>query len=290
MLGRRRPRVLRWHAGPVIQLNIPTSDGRVLHTYDTGEPTGDKVVAWQHGAGMNGVPPPGLVDRARALGIRVVGHDRPGYGTSTPWPGRRVADGASDLLAVLDALGVESATTIGLSAGAMHALAAVALEPSRFVAAAVLAGPAPYGAAGLDWLAGMADANRDEFRAALRGREALCAHLATNTEIDPDMFAPEDLAAMHGPYWDWQLLAARTAAAEGPIEDELACIADWGFNLHDITASVLVIHGVKDTFIPANHARWVAGAIPASVLQLEPGGHISTIPACESALTWLHSH
>ena len=165
-------------------------------------------------------------------------------------------------MTVLDALGIESATTMGLSAGAMFALAAVALERSRFAAAAVIAGPAPYGAVGLDWFAGMAQTNREEFEAALRGRDTLTTHLATDTEFDLGMLAPEDLDAMHGPYWDWQLCAAGAAVTEGMIEDELACVADWGFRLHDITNPVLVIHGAGDTFVPASTAGGLYSSAP----------------------------
>jgi pimeloyl-ACP methyl ester carboxylesterase len=274
----------------VIERDISTPDGRALHVYDSGHAAPEGTVYWQHGAGMRGLPPAPLVDRADELGLRLIGHDRPGYGGSPARPGRSVADGASDLVTVLDLLGVESATTIGLSAGAMHALGAVALHPSRFAAAAVLGGPAPYGAAGLDWFAGMAEPNRAEFEAALLGRDALAAHLASDAAIDLSMFAPEDLQAMRGPYWDWQLEAAGTASPEGSIEDELACVADWGFSLNDITVPVLVLHGAGDTFVPASHAAWVAEAVPAGVLRLERGGHISTIPRGEDALAWLRAH
>jgi pimeloyl-ACP methyl ester carboxylesterase len=274
----------------VIGLDVSAPDGRVLHVYDSGQTTSEAIVYWQHGGGMCGLPPPPLVERAGELGLRVLGHDRPGYGGSTAQPGRSVADGAGDMATVLDRLGVESAITIGLSAGAMHALGAVALHPSRFTAAAVLGGPAPYGAAGLDWFTGMAEGNRVEFEAALRGRDALAAHLASDATFDLNMFAPEDLQAMQGPYWDWQLAAAGSVLPEGSIEDELACLSDWGFGLGDITVPVLVLHGAGDTFVPAGHAAWVAAAIPAGVLHLEPGGHISTIPRSEDALVWLRAH
>src|SRR6187401_1941614 len=72
------------HPGLVFGCDISAPDGRVLHVYDTGETAGDGVVFWQHGAGMSGLPPPPLVDRARALGLRILGHDRPGYESSTP--------------------------------------------------------------------------------------------------------------------------------------------------------------------------------------------------------------
>ena len=265
-------------------------DGRVLHTYDSGPSTAPGVVYWQHGAGMSGLPPEHLVVHAGELGLRVIGHDRPGYGRSTARPGHSVRDGALDVVTVLDELGVESATTIGLSAGAMYALGVAALRPSRITAAAVVGGPAPFDAAGLDWFAGMAGGNRAEFEAALRGRDALAAHLGSEVPLDLDMFAPEDLEAMSGPYWDWQLNVAGDASPEGSIEDELACLSDWGFDLGDITVPVLVLHGAGDRFVPAGHASWVAEAIPDSTLRLEPGGHISSIPCSEDALDWLRAH
>lgn len=274
----------------MIELDVMTPDGRVLHVYDSGPSTSDGVVYWQHGSGMCGLPPEPFVVHAGRLGVRVIGHDRPGYGRSTAFPGRRVRDGVVDVMTVLDELGVESATTIGLSAGAMFALAAAALQPSRITAAAVLGGPAPLHADGLDWFGGMAKANRAEFEAALRGRDALAAHLASQVGVDLSMFAPEDLEAMRGPYWDWQLRAAGDASPEGSIEDELACLGDWGFDLSAIEVPVLVLHGAGDTFVPASHAAWVAGVIPASTLRVQPGGHISSIPRAEEALDWLCAH
>ena len=135
----RSSRLLRMVV-PVIETDVDTPDGRVLHVYDSGQTPNEGVVHWQHGAGMCGLPPGPLVERAQALGVRVIGHDRPEYGGSTPRPGRSVADGAGDLMAALDGLAAESAVTIGLSAGAMHALGAVALHPSRITAAAVVGG------------------------------------------------------------------------------------------------------------------------------------------------------
>lgn len=271
----------------MIESDIVSLDDRSIHLYDSGETNGSSVVYWHHGGGMSGLPPAPFVRRAAELGIRVVSHDRPGYGRSTPQPRRSVAHGAGDAELVMDALGIETATTLGLSAGAMHALSAVAVNPRRFTAAAVLGCPAPYGTAGLDWFAGMSAANRAEFEAGLAGSESLRAYLSTTTEVDLSMFAPADFEAMQGPYWQWQLDAAATESTEGTIDDELACLADWRFRLDQITVPVLVMHGADDTFVPAAHARWVADAIPASTLRIEPGGHISTIPSVEQALPWL---
>ena len=56
-------------------------------------------------------------------------------------------------------------------------MACAALLPGRCVAAATLAGVAPYDAEGLDWTSGMADENLAEFGAAVQGTDALTAYL-----------------------------------------------------------------------------------------------------------------
>ena len=54
---------------------------------------------------------------AAARRMRLVQYARPGYGTSERRVGRRVADAAGDVLAILDALGVDRCLTLGWSGG-----------------------------------------------------------------------------------------------------------------------------------------------------------------------------
>ena len=67
------------------ELDVTHPDGRTIHAYDTGGP--GLAVFWQHGTPNIGAPPVPLF----GPGLRWVGHDRPGYGGSTPQPGRTVA-------------------------------------------------------------------------------------------------------------------------------------------------------------------------------------------------------
>ena len=109
---------------------------------------------------------PPTVQAARIRGLRVILAARPGYEGSTPRPGRRVVDVAGDTAAVLDELGADTFVTAGWSGGGPHALACAAALPGRCLAAASVAGVAPYQAEGLDWLAGMGPENIAEFGAA----------------------------------------------------------------------------------------------------------------------------
>ena len=142
---------------------------RTLHVYDTGTapggqgPTGASgtsqagglTVFWHHGTPNTGEPPAPLFPAAARRGIRWVSYDRPGYGGSSPNPGRDVASAAADTAAVADALGIGRFMVLGHSGGGPHALACAALLPGRVLGAVSLAGLAPYRAEGLDWFAGM---------------------------------------------------------------------------------------------------------------------------------------
>ena len=117
------------------------------------------------------------VATAAQRGLRLASYARPGYGDSDRLEGRTVADCAADCAAVADALGAERFYTVGGSGGGPHALACAALIGDRVIAAATIAGVAPTDAEGLEWRAGMASENLEEFAAADAGPAALEAFL-----------------------------------------------------------------------------------------------------------------
>ncbi len=79
----------------VRETDLKLGDGRVLHFYDAGV-LSDRAttVFWLHGTPNVGAPPEPLFPAAARLGLRWVSYDRPGYGGSTPNPGRAVASAA----------------------------------------------------------------------------------------------------------------------------------------------------------------------------------------------------
>jgi pimeloyl-ACP methyl ester carboxylesterase len=269
-------------------LTLP--DGRTLHAYDTR--TGDLAVFWHHGTPNIGSPPAPLFAASERLGIRWVSHDRPGYGGSTPLPGRDIASVAADVSAIADALGIDRFAVLGHSGGGAHALACAALLPDRVMAAVSVSGLAPYGAEGLDWFNGMYPGGEAELRAATEGRDALAATLEAG-EFDPEMFTPADHEALAGA-WSWFGSVVNPALAGGPggmIDDDLAAVAPWGFDPAAIAAPVLLVHGDADRMVPATHAAWLAGRIDGADLWLRPdAGHISALEAGEDMLAWLRTH
>ena len=88
----------------VTQTDLELRDGRTLHVYDTLADGADAglTVFWHHGTPNLGPPPEPLFPAAARRGIRWVSYDRPGYGGSTPHPGRDLASAAADVTSVAD--------------------------------------------------------------------------------------------------------------------------------------------------------------------------------------------
>ncbi|WP_411081127.1 alpha/beta fold hydrolase [Streptomyces sp. cmx-18-6] len=277
----------------VEESDLRLDDGRRLHVYDTGDGDdasgGELVVLWHHGTPNTGSPPAPLFPAAAELGVRWVSYDRPGYGGSSPLPGRDVASAAADVRAIADALGIGRFAVLGHSGGGPHALACGALLPDRVLGVAAVAGLAPYDAEGLDWYAGMARSSAASLRAAAGGRAVKEAYEA-GAGYDPEMFTDADHAALAGA-WSWFDEVVGPALEGGPdglITDDLAYVAPWGFDPARITAPLLLLHGERDRIAPAAHSRWLARRCPAAELRLRPAdGHLSVLDAGADALKWL---
>jgi pimeloyl-ACP methyl ester carboxylesterase len=275
------------------EADLHLDDGRVLHVYDTGPADAALPVFWHHGTPNTGAPPEPLFAAAADRGIRWISHDRPGYGSSTPQPGRDIAAVAADEARIADALGLGSFAVMGHSGGGPHALACAALLPDRVLAAAAISGPAPFQAEGLDWFAGMIPSGQANMRAAAAGRAAYEEHIKA-AGFDPEMFTPADHAALAGE-WSWLARIAGQAIEGGPegmVEDELAATTPWGFTVEQIDGPVLIAHGGQDRTVPASHGAWLARHCRPAGLWLHPDdGHVSVlISSAVPALDWLVSH
>jgi pimeloyl-ACP methyl ester carboxylesterase len=278
----------------VTETDIALGDGRTLHVYDTGtgDGTAGLAVFWHHGTPNTGAPPEPLFGAAAERGIRWVSHDRPGYGGSTPHPGRDVASAAADVASIADALGIGRFAVMGHSGGSPHALACAAVLPGRVLAAVCMSGLAPSGAEDLDWFAGMTPSGAAELRAAATGRTALQAYLAS-AEFDPEMFTPADHATLSG-VWSWIGDVAEQAVETdqgGMVDDDLAYVTPWGCDPGQVATPVLFVHGAQDRINPSSHAAWLAQHCSPAELWLRPDdGHISVLNSSVMALDWLGKH
>ena len=266
--------------------------GRRLEGWASAGPARNGVLLHM-GTPCAGIPYEPMVAAVVSRGYRFVTYSRPGYGGSSRWAGRSVADCVEDVSAVVQHLGLDQVHVVGWSGGGPHALACAARLPSVVASAATLAGVAPSNADGLDWLDGMGEDNVREFSAALEGSDALVSYLgnaaeelrkstgATIAEALGSLVTEVDRRALTGSLADFLADAIHGALADGVSgwqDDDLAFARDWGFSLHEIEVPVTVWQGRHDAMVPFDHGRWLADHIPtARPMLLEDEGHISLV-------------
>jgi pimeloyl-ACP methyl ester carboxylesterase len=264
-------------------------DGRTMNILLAGQEDGLPLVV-HHGTPGGLAIWPATSEAAKVRGLRLILPARPGYAGSTPRPGRRVADVAGDVAAVLDALDCDAFVTVGWSGGGPHALACSVVLRGRCLGAATVAGVAPYQAPGLDWLAGMGPENVKEFGAAAQSEASLTGFLAGEAnglrtvqgaqlaaELGGLLSAP-DKAALTGEFADYLAASMRSGCSDGVAgwrDDDLAFVADWGFPL-DAAGPVAVWQGSEDLMVPRAHGQWLAKHIPGARARLRRGeGHLT---------------
>lgn len=251
---------------------VPLPDGRELEvsTYDSPH---KRALVSLTGTPGGHVPDDKLADALEARGIRLIQPLRPGYGNSSPNPGRRVIDFAADVDAVLQYFDVPEAITWGGSGGGSHSLAMAHSLP-QCKASLVFVSTAPRDAEGLDFYDGMGLSNQAEWKLADQGEDAVRPSLeklaeglrnpqegADMDDLFDDCFSEPDKKAYANENGD--MMRARFAKAvehgvQGWVEDDIALTTDWGFKPEDVTKPVTFWTGKKDQFVSYRHTVWLA--------------------------------
>src|SRR3954454_19083408 len=269
-------------------ISVPLPDGRRVVVHEAGAAAGDArlAVVWHHGSPQSGALFEPLTSAAAARGIRLVSFGRPSYGGSSPNPGRDIASVGRDVIAIAGALGLHAFAVMGASGAVPPPPAGAAAGPGRVRAAATFASVAPF-TTSFDWFAGMQAPAA--LRAAGQGREAR-ARFAETDEFDAAQFIERDWAALAG---SWKGLAedAEAEGAKGPdglIDDDVALVSPWGFDLAAVTQPVLLVHGGADRVVPFAHGEYLLAQLPNAELWQRPrDGHVSVLEALPVALDWL---
>jgi pimeloyl-ACP methyl ester carboxylesterase len=285
---------------------VTLADGRELEVVEAGDKNSPAIII------HNGTPTAaGLivehVEDAVARGLRLINYGRPGYGRSTRQRDRTVSSVAADTAELADVLGIERFATWGISGGGPHALACAALLSDRVVAAACLAGVAPYDAAGLDFLKGMGEDNIVEFGAAAKGEAELTACLEPQVpaflqhddqEIAAHMstlLSPADRAVFSGAFGTQLARSMQDAVRNGVygwIDDDLAFVKPWGFSLASISVPLQIWQGSQDLMVPFSHGQWLAAQLPQAEAHLTAeDGHLTLyVHRIPEVHAWLAEH
>ena len=78
------------------------------------------------------------------------------------------------------------------------------------------------------------------------------------------------------------------ASSDGWLDDDLAFVSPWGFDVASISVPVLITQGDQDLMVPFAHGQWLASAVPSATVRLMDGeGHISLEAQVPRVHEWL---
>ena len=247
-LGRRvRP------APTFASLLVRMPDGRCIAVEEYGDPAGPPVLYF-HGWPACRLEA-GLIP---GLPVRLLALDRPGYGRSTPQPGRTLLDWPHDVAEVMDRLGVRQFHVVGLSGGGPYAAACAYALPERVLGMALVS-PVPPAFTGHGSTAGVGHLFR-------LGRHPVAARRVLNAMrplLHRRIITPRTIVGRSLPTSDRSSLTPATLAGlgrvwreglgrgvQGALSDAEIYAGSWGFALPDIGVPTTIWWGAEDSLIP----------------------------------------
>jgi pimeloyl-ACP methyl ester carboxylesterase len=284
---------------PLLEGSVAVREGRRLSFAEYGSWDGAAVI-WLHGTpgGRRQIP---LEARAYAVtnGLRIIGVDRPGIGSSTPHLYDDIADSVGDLEVLADTLGVETMSVVGLSGGGPYALALGHGLPDRVQGVGVLGGVAPT--------VGPEAAEGGIIRLAVRLAPVLSAlrvplgvTLTQLIRLARPVAGPGlDLYAAFQPVGDRTLLGrpefkamflddllnGSRFQASAPLNDLILFARDWGFSVADIDVPVRWWHGDADHIVPLAHGQHTTGLLQdVEFRPIEGESHLCGLGIAEEVL------
>ena len=287
---------------PALEGTVAVRGDRRLSFAEYGSPRGPAIV-WMHGTpGARRQIPFEARAIAEARGLRIIGIDRPGIGSSTPHLYPNILDWTHDLALLLDTLAIETARIIGLSGGGPYALAAGAGLPDRIHGVAVLGGVAPT--RGPDAaeggviqlavrLAPALAAARVPLGVLLTGAIRLARPIAgPGLDLYAAVQPPGDKFLLSRPEFKAMflddLLNGSRFQTSAPLSDLVLFTRDWGFAPADVTVPVRWWHGDEDHIVPFRHGRHMVDRLPDATLTVIDGeSHLGGLGIAEEVITTL---
>jgi pimeloyl-ACP methyl ester carboxylesterase len=270
---------------------IPHPQGRNVMVKVYGTRDFARVVLYSHGFPASRLEASIAHECAAAMGLTIIALDRPGFGGSDWYRGRRLEDWASDCVAVADYFKVERFDLLGVSGGTPTVVAAAALVPERVSSLTIVSGVAPVQLPNA--LAGMNGVNRALLSVARllpRLSLSVIAILGTMWRVFPfsvglwfsALLSPPDKEIYSRS--DVRLMMARNirealrAGVRGVLTDFSLLVSDWSGLLAQVRVPTTVWHGDADTYVPFSMGQALAQGIPGSAFEHVPGlGHFMIV-------------
>ncbi|MGZ4457107.1 MAG: alpha/beta fold hydrolase [Nocardioides sp.] len=287
---------------PALEGSVAVRGDRRLSFAEYGSRRGPAIV-WMHGTpGARRQIPLEARAYAERHGLRIIGVDRPGIGSSTPHLYPDLVDWTADLELLLDTLAVDTVRLIGLSGGGPYVLAAGAALPDRVHGVGVLGGVAPT--RGVDAVDGgiiqLAVALAPVLRVA---RVPLGVALTQAIRLVRPLAGPGlDLYAAVQPAGDRNLLARPEFKAmflddllngsrfqtSAPLNDLVLFTRDWGFTAADVRVPVRWWHGDADHIVPFRHGQHLVDRLPDATMTVIDGeSHLGGLGIAEQVIATL---
>ena len=265
---------------------LKLTDGRMLD-YISNEAENKSAILFHHGT-------PGDCSAWQKWfkdipGVLAIAASRPGYGLSERNKGRTVASDLADQNQLLEHFNIENFVSVGWSGGGPHALN-MSRNP-KCQGVITLAGVGEWGNSDLNFLDGMGPENHEEFGAVLAGEASIEKWMQSNASAFKNVTGEDLITSFGGLIGDADKKALTPQVAEedatsfrralsvsyyGWLDDDLAFVQPFGFDLSKIDKPVLVWQGDDDFMVPRAHSQWLAKKIPTAKLNFVPGhGHIS---------------
>jgi pimeloyl-ACP methyl ester carboxylesterase len=298
-------------------LTFTLRSGRRVGVTTLGDPVAERVVVFCHPAPGSSMFDPDP-DESANRDVHIVSLDRPGYGSSDPWPfgtwpsivraADDIAEYIRDMKRYEGPIGVHRPPAIGIagwSAGGRVALAFAARHTDLVDRVAVVATPAPN--EHVRWIPPELQKLSDELGqqppdvalsrlSAMMQGQADAVNAADGEGAVPlDLLGagPADAGALHRrglhDRLGRMLFDAFRQGAAGVAGDVLSYTArPWGFDPKDVQAKTLIVGGQADPIAGNAHAAWYQKALPDARTEMVPGvGHLVIAQAWGRVLSHL---
>jgi pimeloyl-ACP methyl ester carboxylesterase len=280
-------------ANPRLDRVVTLRDGRSVAFAEWGPMDGRPVVL------LHGMPGSRLLcpdaDATERAGVRLITIDRPGYGLSTPHPGRTLLGWVDDYVEWAELVGLPPCPIVGWSSGGPYALACAVRRPDYVTAVGLAASPAPLDEVASEWdglsteTRALTELLRRDGPAALDGIRARCRWFVSDWEtmFEPgwtssrdriDVVDPDDVLLAERKVLGPMLAEMREGARQGSagyVEDWIAESLPWGFSPAEVRHDVHIWWGEGDLLVPRSCAAHFSRTIKRSTLTvLANEGHL----------------